>query len=202
MPSSLPRPLPSPIPSILLLLPLLLLCHPSHALPLSGPPLPPSLSLAPLFPASRPFLFSTSSNVSLHRYIIALYPNATSTNLTSLLTSILPANASIHQLFITPPPLLPPTPSSPSPPPTTPPPTFNAFTALLDEGQLHLVRTSPWVQYVEEDGLVSLDYDLTGTQVVREGEVGVEGLEGGRVNPFYSWGLDRIVGTVAPCMWE
>ena len=187
---------------LLLLLPLLLL--PILPLTLSQPTTPspntttpsPFLSpsppqLAPLFPALRPFTLPSPSNLTLplHRYIIVLHPTTSPTNLTSLLTSILPPNTSAHQLFIG--------------PPTPLPPSFNAFSAFLTAAQLQRVRASPYVEYVEEDGLVSLDYDLTGMQVLREGEgmggggeEGIEQVGGSRArNPYYSWGLDRIVST-------
>ena len=183
------------------------------------PSLSPPPQLAPLFPALRPFTSPSPSNLSLplHRYIIVLRPSISPTNLTSLLTSILPPNTSVHQLFIGPPspsPSLHPSPS-PSPSPLTPPtsshqpPPFNAFSAFLTPSQVSQVRASPYVEYVEEDGLVSLEYDLTGMRVVgleeERGEEGEGGEEieqvrgGGRArSPYYSWGLDRIV-SIPPC---
>ena len=189
--------------ALLLLLSLLLcaaqgLASAVLALPVAPPlpsPLPP---LAPLFPAARPFVMNSSSNASLHRYIVVLQANASSANVSTLLASILPANASIHQLFIGPPNPLPPTSSSSSSFLSLSSPSFNAFSAFFTQAQLQQVRASPWVVYVEEDGLISLDYDLTGTQVLSgapgptEHGVGISSVGSG--NPFYSWGLDRIAG--------
>ena len=61
-----------------------------------------------------------------------------------------------------------------------------------------MVRASPLVAYVEQDGLISLDVginlidmQLVNTTADTGGEVSIS--QAGQSNPLYSWGLDRIV---------
>ena len=152
---------------------------------------PPPPVLAPLLSAPRPIASLDSSNSTRYRYIVVLGPNLSPTNLSAVILSILPSNASVHRLLIGPPPL----PSFGSSPTAA----FNAFSAYLTAAQLAVVRTSPLVAYVEQDGLLSLDLDvdLVDMELVdgRSGEVSIGQV--GDSNPLYSWGLDRIVSIEA-----
>lgn len=162
---------------------------PPFAPPFSAPPPP---LLAPLLSAPRPIAAFDSGNSTSYRYIVVLAPSLSPANLSDLIASILPSNATVHKLLIGPPP-----PLSIGLSATTP--AFNAFSAYLTAAQLATVRASPLVAYVEQDGLISLDLgiDLIDMAVIDDIEEAREVSVGqvGGSNPLYSWGLDRIVSS-------